>query len=96
MTTYYDDENYENLENYFDKETNEKYTQSLFTNLFEWLLNRKENTSNEENVIDSKDTIANEYIIEIFIKFCNFNNVFLIQRFLSEINMLISNNRGIF
>ena len=96
LTTYYDDKNYENLENYFDKETYEKYTNALYTSLFEWLLNIKDSNTQDENQYDFKDIIANEYIIEIFIKFCNFHNVNLIQRFMSEIHRLISNNRGIF
>lgn len=94
VTTYYDDQNYDNLENHFDREVYENYINVLYTNLFEWLLNKKDSNRNEENSIDYRDTIVNEYIIEIFIRFCNLKNMNLIQRFLQEIHLLISNNRG--
>ena len=92
VNTYFDDQNYENLAIYYNTDIYQNYIIVLYTNLFEWLLNKKDGI--EENFIDYRYTIVNEYIIEIFIKFCNLRQVNLIQRFFQETHLLLANNKG--
>ena len=85
---------FDNLEKFYNKDVYNKYVNELYTCLFEWMLNKKDSNNNEDEIINYKDSIVNEYIIDIYLKLCNLKNIKLIQQFLVEINLLITNNRG--
>ena len=58
------------------------------------MLNKKDSINSDGNFNEYQESIVNEYIIEIYVKLCNMNNLSLTKKFLLDIHLLMANNRG--
>jgi hypothetical protein len=96
-TPLYSQKELEQIEKHFNKEKYNSYLDVLYTNLFDWLLNKKKlnrYTINSNIFIDDTDVIQNSQVIDIIIRLSyNTDNIY-IQKLMQDLLLLVNNREN--